>query len=100
MVFLPELEGLAVSKGSSPDNWLRRILGRRGRMVTCRTCKRDGPHHLGDDHEGAELENGVMALPLLKEQGGGCPGPKHRGEPAGSSWSDFNAFIPVIILMD
>lgn len=39
-------------------------------MVTCRACKRDGPHYLGDDHEGIELQNGVMALPLLNVHAG------------------------------
>ncbi len=43
-------------------------------MVTYRNCKRDRPHYFGDDHEGVILENGLTALPLLKEQGGECWG--------------------------
>ena len=49
-----------IRKGVLPDNWLGQLVGPqaahgRGR----RAGQQDGPDHLGDDDEGAELPDGV-----------------------------------------
>ncbi|MBP2449670.1 hypothetical protein JOH51_007178 [Rhizobium leguminosarum] len=49
-----------VRKGVLPDNWLGHSGPKASNGRGCRARQQDGAHHLGNDDERAELQNGMI----------------------------------------